>query len=114
MPAIDLTVLPTIPYAYSATTPSTVNKCQIVMVPANKHGIAIIIHNRDKASKALRVSFDPALVQDGNAPSIFFSIGEPLELTLNHAAASGFQPASHIAFFSDSSSVNFEIIFRPY
>ena len=113
MPAIDLTVLPTIPYAYSATTPSSTNTCQLVQVPTNVQGLALIIHNRDKASKALRVSFDPALTQDGAAPSLYFSIGEPLELTLNHAAASGFQPASHIAFFSDSASVNFELIFRP-
>lgn len=113
MPAIDLRTIPTIPYAHSATTPATINKCQIVQIPTGITGLGLIIHNRDKASKALRCSFASDLAQDGNAPTMYFSIGDPLELRLNHSAASGFQPATQIAFFSDSASVNFELIFRP-
>jgi hypothetical protein len=112
MPAIDLRSIPTIPHVHSATTTSTVNKCQIVQIPTNIQGVGLIIHNRDKASKSLRVSFAPDLVQDGSAPTMYFTIGDPLELRLDHSAASGFQPATQIAFFSDSASVNFELTFR--
>ena len=113
MPAIDLRSIPTIPYAYSGTTTATVNKCQIIQIPTNINGVALIIHNRDKASKSLRISFASDLVQDGNSPAMFFTIGEPLEMRINHAAASGFQPATQMVLFSDSASVNYELIFRP-
>lgn len=113
MPAIDLRSVPTIPYVHSATTPSTVNKCQIVQIPSNIYGVHLTIHNRDKASKALRISFASDLTQDGSAPTMYFTVGEPLAIRINHAAASGIQPATQIALFSDSASVNFELCFTP-
>jgi len=112
MPAVNLTTLPTIPYVYSGTTPAAVNTCQLVTIP-HVPGVAIIIHNRDKASRELRVSFDPALTQDGAAPSMFFTCGEPLQIKADSSAHSGFQPASQLALFSPNASTNYEIIFIP-
>lgn len=112
MPAVDLRTLPTIPYVYSAATTATVNKCQIVQIPTSG-GVSLTLHNRDRASKALRMSFDPALVQDGNAPTVFFTIDTPIVLKLGPASASGFPAPTQLVLFSDSASVNYELIFSP-
>ena len=112
MPAVDLRTLPTIPYVYSGTTTSTVNKCQLVQIPT-AGGVSLTLHNRDKASKNLRMSFDTALVQDGNSPSVFFTIDTPIVLELGPAAASGFPAATQLVLFSDTASVNYELIFSP-
>lgn len=112
MPAVDLRTLPTIPYVYSGTTTATVNKCQVVQIPT-AGAVSITVHNRDKTVKSLRMSFDPALVQDGNSPTVFFTIDSPLVLELGPAAASGFTPPTQLVLFSDSASVNYELIFSP-
>lgn len=112
MSAVNLSTLPTIPYVYSGTTPAGANTCQLVTVP-HVPGVAIVIHNRDKASKELRISFDPALTQGGAAPSMFFTIGEPLQIKADSAAHSGFQSASVLALFSPNTNTNYEIIFIP-
>ena len=112
MPAVSLTILPGIPYVYSGTTPAAVNTCQLVQLP-QVPGVAIIVHNRDKASRALRISFAPTLTQDGAAPSMFFTIGEPIVIKADSSAHSGFQGAHTMALFSDSASVNYEILFIP-
>ena len=112
MPAVNLTTLPGIPFVHSGTTPSTHNTCQLVTLPSVP-GVAIIIHNRDKASKALRVSFASTLTQGGAAPSEFFTVGEPLQIKADSSHHSGFQGAHTLALFSDSASVNYEIIFIP-
>jgi len=59
------------------------------------------------------MSFDPALVQDGNAPSVFFTINDPINLDLGPNAASGFPAVTQLVLFSDSASVNYDLIFRP-
>jgi len=112
MPAVTLSTLPAIPYVYSGTTPAAVNTCQIITVPAVP-GVSIIIHNRDKASKALRMSYDSTLTQDGASPSMFFTVGEPVIIKADSSAHSGFQPAQKLALFSDSASVNYELLFLP-
>jgi hypothetical protein len=112
MPAVNLATLPAIPYVYSGTTPATINTCQLVTLPAVP-GVQIIIHNRDKASKPLRVSFSSSLTQDGASPSMFFTIGEPLVIKADSSHHSGFQGAHTLALFSDSSAVNYELIFIP-
>lgn len=112
MPAVNLATLPAIPYVYSGTTPAAVNTCQLVTIPGVP-GVSVTIHNRDKASKALRISFSTSLTQDGAAPSMFFSIGDPLVIKADSSAHSGFQPAHVLALFSDSASVNYELIFTP-
>jgi hypothetical protein len=111
MPAVNLATLPTIPYVYSATTTATINKCQIVTLPSGTIGLTV--HNRDKASKALRISFATDLVQDGNAPAVFFTVNDPTLLDLGPAARVGFPAPTQIALFSDSASVNYELLFRP-
>jgi len=111
MPAVDLRTLPTIPYVYSGTTTATVNRCQIIQIATS--GVSLTLHNRDKASKSLRMSFDPALTQDGTAPAVFFSVDSPLVLDLGPSAASGFPAVTQLALFSDSASVNYELIFSP-
>lgn len=112
MPAVNLATLPAIPYVYSGTTPATINTCQLVTIPGVP-GVSITVHNRDKASKALRISFSSALTQDGAAPSMFFTVGEPITIKADSSAHSGFQPAHTLALFSDSASVNYELIFTP-
>jgi hypothetical protein len=111
MPAVDLRTLPTIPYVYSGTTTATINKCQIIQVPTS--GVSLTVHNRERLSKTLRMSFDPALVQDGTAPSVFFTVDSPLALELAPSAASGFSAVTQLVLFSDSASVNYELIFSP-
>lgn len=112
MPAVSLANIATVPYVYSNGTPSTVNTCQIVTLP-NTRGLILVIHNRDKASKALRVSWDPTLTQGGAAPATFLTIGDPIEITLDNSSESGLQPATQLALFSDSASVNFELLIMP-
>ena len=112
MPAVTLTTLPGIPYVYSGTTPSTHNTCQLVQLPSVP-GVGIVIHNRDKASKALRISFASSLTQDGAAPALFFTIGDPIQIKADSSHHSGFQGAHTLALFSDSASVNYEILFIP-
>jgi hypothetical protein len=112
MPAVSLATLPTIPYVYSGTTPAATNTCQLVTLP-NRTGVRLVIHNRDKASKPLRMSFDSTLTQDGAAPSMWFTVEEPLEVHMNHAATSGYQHSVTIALFSSSASVNYELLFMP-
>ena len=112
MPAVNLAILPSIPYVYSGTTPATINTCQLVTLPSVS-GVNIVLHNRDKAAKALRVSFSPSLTQDGAAPSMFFTINDPIVIKTDTSAASGFQLASTLALFSDSASVNYELLFIP-
>lgn len=111
MPAVSLTTLPTIPYVYSATTTATVNKCQIITLPAGTLGLTV--HNRDKSTKTLRLSFATDLVQDGDAPAVFFTVNDPLLLDLGPAARVGFPAPTQLAIFSDSASVNYELLFRP-
>lgn len=112
MSAQNLSTLSHIPHVHSGTTPASVNTCQIVTVP-NANGVHLIVHNRDKASKTLRISWDPSLTQDGAAPSSYFTIGEPVTIPLNHAPASGFLQSTQLALFSNSASVNYELIFVP-
>jgi len=112
MPAVNLALLPGIPYVYSGTTPSTINTCQLVTLPSVS-GVTILLHNRDKAAKALRVSFGSTLTQGGAAPSEFFTDNDPIQIKADSSAASGFQLASTLALFSDSASVNYEILFIP-
>jgi hypothetical protein len=111
MPAVNLATLPTIPYVYSGTTTATINKCQIVTLPSGTVGLTV--HNRDKAAKALRISFATDLVQDGNAPAVFFTVNDPLLLDLGPAARVGFPAPTQLAVFSGEASVNYELLFRP-
>ena len=112
MPSIDLRTLSGIPYVYSGTTPASTNTCQLVQLPSVP-GVGIVIHNRDKASKELRISFSSSLTQDGAAPSLFFTIGDPIQIKADSSAHSGFQGAHTLALFSGSASVNYEILFIP-
>ena len=110
MPAIDLSNLPNIPYVYSGSTPATVNTCQLIIVP-NRPGVVLTIHNRSKATKELRMSFDPTLTQGGAAPATWFTIDVSHEIYIDGAAWSGFTGNYTMAFFSDSASVIYELLF---
>jgi hypothetical protein len=110
MPAISLAKLPTMPYVYSTTTPATINTCQIITLP-NCTGVNLTLHNRDKASKSLRCSWDPTLTQGGSAPSMYFTLDNDIQITLDKYALSGFSASNQLAVFSDSASVNLELLF---
>lgn len=68
---------------------------------------------RDKASKTLRISFSPSLTDGGAAPSTWFTVHDPQAIPLEGIAESGFVATTQLALFSDSTSVNFEILLRP-
>ena len=110
MPAINLAKLPTLPYVYSTTTPGTINTCQLVTVP-NASGLLMTLHNRDKASKILRISFDPALTQGGAAPSTWYTVDTDTPITLDGGGLVGATTATQLAIFSPDLSVNCELIF---
>jgi len=110
MAAIDLSTLPSIPYVYSGTTPATVNTCQLITVP-NRPGVLLTLHNRDKASKSLRMSFDSTLTQGGTAPAMYMTLDNPHDIYIDGAGWSGFNGVYTIALFSDSASVNYELLF---
>lgn len=112
MPAINLTTIPTIPYVYSGTTSATANIVQIINVPTIP-GVTIMIHNREKATKSLRISFDPALTDGGAAPAMFFTIESPLQIKADTSAQSGFQPSAQLAIFSAHTSTAYELLFLP-
>jgi hypothetical protein len=44
---------------------------------------------------------------------VFFTVDSPLVLDLGPSAASGFPAVTQLALFSDSASVNYELIFSP-
>lgn len=104
--------LPSIPYVYSGTTPASANTVQLITLP-NRTGVLLVIHNRDKASKTLRISFDATLTQDGAAPSVFFTVEDPMQIHMDHATISGFQHSVTLALFSSHASTNYELIFMP-
>lgn len=110
MPAISLSSLPSLPYIYSLTTPGTINTCQLVTLPSVP-GLMLTLHNRDKVSKSLRISFDATLTQGGAAPAMYATIDDPHSMYLDGTAWSGVNPSTQLALFSDSASVNVELIF---
>ena len=111
MPAIDLSNLPSLPYVYALTTPATINTCQLITLP-NRPGVMLTLHNRDKASKSLRISYDSTLTQGGAAPAMYATINDPEGYYLDGTGWSGFAAASQLAIFSDSASVNCELVFH--
>lgn len=111
MPTVNLSSIPTLPYVYSLTTPATINTCQLITLP-NIPGIMLTLHNRDKASKTLRVSYDSTLTQGGAAPAMYATIDSPEAYYLDGTGWSGVNAATTLAIFSDSASVNCELIFH--
>jgi hypothetical protein len=112
MPAINLATISSLPYVYATTTPATINTCQLITLP-NLPGIVLTIHNRDKASKSLRFSFDGTLTQGGAAPAMYATVDTPHEYYMDGTGWSGLNVATQLAIFSDSASVNCELIFSP-
>ena len=110
MPTIDLRTLPSLPYVYSGTTPSTINTCQVFLLPVQR-GVQVTVHNRDKASKTLILSFDGTLTQDGVAPAMGFTISEPTHIATDAASGVGFQPITQMALWSGSASTTYELLF---
>lgn len=110
MPAVDLRVLPSLPYVYSGTTPVATDTCHVFLLPVQR-GVQVTIHNRDKASKTLFVSFDGAVTQDGAAPAMGFSISEPTHIATDAASGVGFQPVTQMALWSIHSETTYELLF---
>jgi len=110
MPTIDLRTLPSLPYVYSGTTPATHDTCQIILLPVQR-GVHVTVHNRDKASKKLLLSFDGAITQGDAAPSMGFTIDEPTHIATDAASGVGFQPITQMALWSVSASTTYELLF---
>ena len=110
MPALNLSKLPTLPYVANAATPVAINTCQIITIP-NVSGVVLTLHNRDKASKSLRISFDTTLTQGGAAPATYYTVDTDTSFMLDRVGISGFTASTQLAIFSDSASVNCELLF---
>lgn len=110
MPALDLSGVTQFPYVSSSTTPGTSNLCRIVLLPTGVP-LKLTIHNRQKASKDLAMSFDQTRTDGGAAPATYFSIDDPQFIRCGTNRRSGFASVTQVAIFSPShTAVDFEIL----
>jgi hypothetical protein len=110
MPALDLSSVTQFPYTSSTTTPGSTNVCRIVLLPVGVP-LKLTLHNRDKSSKDLVMSFDQTLTDGGAAPATYFEIEDPCSIRCGANRRSGFASVTQVAIFSPShTAVNCEIL----
>lgn len=111
MAALDLSAPPTLPLVATTATPGTTNLVRLVTLPSA--GIyQLIIHNRDKASKDLRLSTDQSLTDGGAAPAAnYITIDNQWTFTVGDNRTTGRTAITKLALFSTgSTAVNIEIL----
>ena len=111
MAALDLSAPTTLPLVATTATPGTANLVRIVTLPSA--GVyQLIIHNRDKASKDLRLSTDQTLTDGGAAPSTgYITIDNQWTFSVGDNRTTGRTPITKLALFSTASTaVNVEIL----
>ncbi len=111
MAALDLSAPPTLPLVATTATPGTANLVRIVTLPSA--GIyQLIIHNRDKTSKDLRLSTDQSLTDGGAAPAAnYITIDNQWTFTVGDNRTTGLTAITKLALFSTgSTAVNIEIL----
>lgn len=111
MAALDLTNPSQLPYIAWTATPGTANLVRLINLPTTGQ-FAVTLHNRDKASKDLRVSTDQTLTDGGAAPaSQFMTIDSPITFVIGQNRITGKTEITKLALFSTgSTAVNIEIM----
>jgi hypothetical protein len=111
MAALDLSALNHYPYVAWTATPGTAGQVRLITLPSSGQ-YQLIVHNRDKASKDLRLSMDQTLTDGGAAPaSQFITIDNQWTFTTGDNRTTGLHSITKLALFSVSSTaVNIEIL----
>ena len=110
MPAYDLSSLAQLPFTGSTATPGTSGLVRLVNLPTSGQFV-VTVHNRDKATKDLRISFDQTLTDGGAAPSTYFTVNDPLTFRVVASTKNGFARITKFGFFSTASTaVNAEVL----
>jgi hypothetical protein len=111
MAALDLSAPSTLPLVATTATPGTANLVRLVTLPTSGQ-YQVIIHNRDKASKDLRLSTDQTLTDGGAAPSTgYITIDNQWTFSVGANRTTGIAPITKLALFSTgSTAVNIEIL----
>lgn len=111
MAALDLSAPTTLPLVASTLTPGTANLVRIVTLPSSGQ-YRLVIHNRDKTSKDLRLSTDQSLTDGGAAPAgNYITIDNQWTFTAGDNRTTGLAPITKLALFSTGSTlVNIEIL----
>ncbi len=109
MPAYDLSSITQLPFAGSTTTPGTSGLVRLVNLPTSGD-FQVTIHNRDKATKDLRLSTDQTLTDGGAAPSTYFTVNDPFTFYVTACRKTGLARITKLGVFSTgSTAVNAEI-----
>jgi hypothetical protein len=111
MAALDLSAPSTLPLVAWTATPGTAGQVRLITLPTSGQ-YQIIVHNRDKASKDLRLSTDQTLTDGGAAPANqFITIDNQWTFSVGANRTTGITPITKLALFSVSSTaVNIEIL----
>lgn len=111
MAALDLSAPPTLPLVATTLTPGTANLVRLVTLPTSGQ-YRLIIHNRDKTSKDLRLSTDQSLTDGGAAPAgNYITIDNQWTFTVGDNRTTGRTAITKLALFSTGSTlVNIEIL----
>lgn len=111
MAALDLSAPTTLPLVASTLTPGTANLVRLINLPTSGQ-YRLIVHNRDKASKDLRLSTDQTLTDGGAAPSVnYITVDNQWTFCVGENFKTGRTPITKLALFSTGSTlVNIEII----
>ena len=114
MPAYDLSAITQLPFVGSTTTPGTSSLVRLVNLPASGD-YQVTVHNRDKASKDLRLSTDQTLTDGGAAPSTYFTINDPFTFFVTSCRKTGKDRITKLGLFSTASTaVNAEIVISEW
>lgn len=115
MAALDLSNITQLPQVAATTTPATANQVRLILLPTTGR-YQVIVHNRDKASKDLRLSTDQTLTDGGAAPSVnYITIDNQWTFTVGHNLSTGKAVVQKLALFSTgSASVNIEILINEF
>lgn len=111
MAALDLSAPTTLPLVATTVTPGTANLVRIVTLPSSGQ-YRLIIHNRDKTSKDLRLSTDQSLTDGGAAPAAnYITIDNQWTFMTGDNRTTGITQITKLALFSTgSTAVNIEIL----
>ena len=111
MAALDLSSPTTLPLVAWTATPGTAGQVRLINLPASGQ-YQVIVHNRDKSSKDLRLSTDQTLTDGGAAPANqFLTVDNQWTFTCGLNLRTGLPEITKLALFSVSStSVNIEIL----
>lgn len=111
MAALDLSAPSTLPLVAWTATPGTAGLVRLITLPSSGQ-YQVIVHNRDKTSKDLRLSTDQTLTDGGAAPANqYITIDNQWTFSVGENRTTGRPAITKLALFSVSSTaVNIEIL----